>query len=68
MRVELGSDNSLCLVDIERLEWRITGFTDADCGNVSGYDPESAFWHKPDFPESIVGIPIGTIAFTNQGG
>jgi hypothetical protein len=23
---------------------------------------------KPDFPESIVGIPIGTIAFTNQGG
>jgi hypothetical protein len=43
MRVELGSDNSLCLVDIERLEWRITGFTDADCGNVSGYDPESAF-------------------------
>ena len=30
MRVELGFDNSLCLVDIERLELGITGFTDAD--------------------------------------
>jgi hypothetical protein len=68
MRVELGFDNSHCLVDIERLELRITGFTDADYGNVLGYDPESTFWHKPDFPKSIVGIPIGIIAFTNQSG
>jgi hypothetical protein len=46
MRVELGFDNSLCLVDIERLELRITGFTDADYGNVLRYDPEITFWHE----------------------
>jgi len=45
MRVELGFDNSLCLVEIERLELRITGFTDADYGNVLRYDPEITFWH-----------------------
>lgn len=46
MRVELGFDNSLCLVDIERLELRITGFTEADCRNVLRYDPEITFWHE----------------------
>ena len=46
MRVELGFDNSLCLVDIERLELRITGFTEADYGNALRYDPEIAFWHE----------------------
>jgi hypothetical protein len=65
MRVELGFDNSLCLVDIERLELRITGFTEADCGNVSRYDPEVTFWHEHRLSGSIVGrIPIGIIAFT----
>jgi hypothetical protein len=57
MRVELGFDNSLCLVDIERLELRITGFTDADYGNVLRYDPEIAFWHEPDFPDQSSGHP-----------
>jgi hypothetical protein len=46
MRVELGFDNSLCLVDIERLELRVTGFTDADYRNVLRYDPEITFWHE----------------------
>jgi hypothetical protein len=46
MRVELGFDNSLCPVDVERLELRITGFTEADCGNVLRYDPEITFWHE----------------------
>jgi hypothetical protein len=46
MRVELGFDNSLCLVEIERLELRITGFTDADYGNVLRYDSEITFWHE----------------------
>jgi hypothetical protein len=32
MRVELGFDNSLSLVDIERLELRTTRFTDAIMG------------------------------------
>jgi hypothetical protein len=51
MRVELGFDNSLCLVDIERLELRITGFTEADYGNALRYDPEIAFWHEHRFPD-----------------
>jgi hypothetical protein len=55
MRVELGFDNSLCLVDIERLELRITGFTDADYGNVLRYDPEITFWHEHRLSGSIVG-------------
>ena len=45
MWVELIFDNSLCLIDIEGLELRITGFTDADYGNVLRYDPEITFWH-----------------------
>ena len=45
MRVELGFDNPPSLVDIERLELRITGFTDADYGNVLRYDPEITSWH-----------------------
>ena len=51
MRVELGFDNSLCLVDIERLELRITGFTEADYGNALRYDPEITFWHEHRFPD-----------------
>jgi hypothetical protein len=51
MRVELGFDNSLCLVDIERLELRITGFTEADYGNALRYDPEITFWHEQRFPD-----------------
>ena len=46
MRVELCFDNSVSLVDIERLESRITGFTDADYGNVLRDDPEITFWHE----------------------
>jgi hypothetical protein len=55
MRVELGFDNSLCLVDVERLELGITGFTDADYGNVLGYDPEITFWHEHRLSGSLVG-------------
>ena len=55
MRVELGFDHSLCLVDIERLELRITGFTEADNGNVLRYDPEITFWHEHRLSGSIVG-------------
>ena len=55
MRVELGFDNSLCLVDIERLELGIAGFTDADYGNVLRRDPEITFWHEHRLSGSIVG-------------
>jgi hypothetical protein len=55
MRVELGFDNSLCLVDIERLELRITGFTDADYRNVLRHDSEIAFWREHRLSGSIVG-------------
>ena len=59
MRVELGFDNSLCLVDIERLELRITGFTEADYGNALRYDPEIAFWHEHRFRINRRSIPSG---------
>ncbi len=55
MRVELGFDNSLCLVDIERLELRITGFTDADYGNV--LRPEITFWHEHRWPNPAHSSP-----------
>jgi hypothetical protein len=54
MRVELAFDNSLCLVEIERLELRITGFTDADYGNVLRYDSEITFCHEHRLSGSIV--------------
>jgi hypothetical protein len=69
MRVKRGFDNSPSLVDIERLELRITSFTDAAYGNVLRYDPEVTFWHEHRLSGSIVGrIPVGIIAFTNHGG
>jgi hypothetical protein len=68
MRVELGFDNSLCLVDIERLELRTTGFTEADYGNVLRYDPEVTFWHEHRLSGSIASrIATGIIAFTKLG-
>jgi hypothetical protein len=45
MLLELGSDNSLCLIKIERLELHFAGFTDADYGNVLRYDLEITFCH-----------------------
>ena len=60
MRVELGFDNSLCPVEIERFELRITSFTDADYRNVPRHDSEIAFWHEHDFPDqSSEAIPSG---------
>jgi hypothetical protein len=55
MRVELGFDNSLCLVDIERLELRITSFTDAGYRNILRHDSEIPFWHEHRLSGSIVG-------------
>ena len=43
MLLELGSDNSLYLIKIERLELHFVGFTDADYGNVLRYDLEITF-------------------------
>jgi hypothetical protein len=43
--LELGSDNSLCLIKIERRELHFAGFTDADYGNVLRYDLEITFCH-----------------------
>ena len=60
MRVKLGFDKSLCLVDIKRLELRITGFTDADYGNVLRHDFEIAFWHEHRPSGSIVASQVIT--------